>query len=128
MTFPHPGAWLRHRGPALVIDAIDGWDGGLARCRGADGDWSWSRLLEGSAQTAGIACAVDDEAWRGGAIVAEYRDVEVLAERHRGGVLFAARPERAVLAYRRCRTTATAVDGTPLLRAVVTLLPDRRPA
>lgn len=128
MTFPHPGAWLRHRGPALVVDGIDGWDGEVARCHGAAGDWTWSRILEGSAQTAGIACALGDEAWRSGAIVAEYRDVEVLAERHVGGVVFAARPERAVLGYRRCRTTATGLDGAPLLRGVVTLLPDRRPA
>jgi hypothetical protein len=127
-AFPHPATWLRHRPPALVVDGIEGWDGAVAECRGAPGDWSWSRLLEGAAQTAGIACALEDAAWRGGAIVAEYRDVEVLAERHRGEVRFAAQAERVVLAYRRCRTTATAADGTPLLRALVTLLPDRGPA
>jgi len=128
MTFPHPRAWLRHRPPALVVDAIDGWDGTVARCRGAAGSWSWSRLLEGGAQTAGIACALDDVGWRDGVIVAEYREVEILAERHQGAVHFAARSERTVLGYRRCRMTASAGDATPLLRAVVTLLPDRRPA
>lgn len=128
MTFPHPRAWMRHRGPALVLDRIESWDGVVARCGAPDGDWSWTRLLEGSAQTAGIACALDDAAWRGGAIVAEYRDVEVLVERHRGPVRFDARTERALLAYRRCRANATAHDGTPLLRALVTLLPERGPA
>jgi hypothetical protein len=125
MIFPPPSAWLRHRGPALVVERITAWDGRVARCTGAAGDWPWSRLLEGSAQTAGIACAVDDEVWRSGAIVAEYRDVEILAEHHHGSVRFEAMPERAILGYRRCRASATTADGDSLLRAVVTLLPDR---
>jgi hypothetical protein len=125
MTFPPPSAWLRHRGPALVVERIAGWDGRVACCTGAADDWRWHRLLEGSAQTAGIACAIDDDAWRGGAIVAEYRDVEILAESHRGPVRFEAGLDRALLGYRRCRASAMTTDGAPLLHAVVTLLPDR---
>lgn len=127
MTFPHPRAWMRHRGPALVLNAIEAWNGDEARCRAAAGRWTWPRLLEGAAQTAGIACAIEEPAWRHGAVVAEYRDVEILAETHDGPVRFVARPERRLLAYRRCAAVATDETGTPLLRAVVTLLPDRLP-
>lgn len=128
MTFPHPGDWLRHRDAALVVDGIEAWDGRSVRCRGAAGSWTWSRLLEGAAQAAGIACALRDPAWRGGIVVAEYRDVVLDAERHEGAVRFTAHVERPLLAYRRCAAAASAPDGRPLLRARVTLLRDERPA
>lgn len=128
MTFPSPSAWLRHRGPALVIDTIDAWDGTWVECGARDAAWAWPRLLEGAAQAAGIACALADERWRSGAVVAEFRDVEIRGERHRGPVRFRARSERVVLAYRRCRAVAATPAGTTLISAHVTLLPDRSPA
>jgi len=124
VTYPAPDAWLRHRGPALVVASIDSWDGSSIRCGATETRWTWQRLLEGAAQAAGLACALLDPRWRDGAIVAEYRDVEILADTHAGRVDFTATPERTLLAYRRCRAAATTAAGTPLLRARVTLLPD----
>src|SRR3989454_12543224 len=33
MTLPAPGELLRHRGAALLVDTIEGWDGEILRCR-----------------------------------------------------------------------------------------------
>ncbi len=55
MSIPAPADLLRHRGPALVVDAIDGFDGATLRCRAGAARRPWPALLEGAAQAAGLA-------------------------------------------------------------------------
>jgi hypothetical protein len=124
---------LRHRGPALLVETIDAFDGGAIVCasRGA-GPWPWPLLLEGAAQAAGLLSGL-----AGGlsnrAVIAEYRGVRVHVERHEGPVRFGARLDRRVLQFRRCAIEARdAKHGTLLLEGRVTLAPasdrqDRKP-
>ena len=124
MRLPAPTECLRHRPPALLIGRIESWDGRTVRCAGTSTAWSWVQLLEGAAQAAGIGCGLGEDGWRDGAVVADYRDVEILANAYDGGVAFEATLARRILGFRRCRAVARARGGEPLLRAVVTLLPD----
>jgi len=58
-----------------------------------------------------------------GAVIAEYRDVALVVERHGGRVRFQARLERRLAHFWRCRCEARAADGRVLLASRVTLAP-----
>ena len=126
-----PAALLRHRGPALVLATIESFDGKTIVCAGREGGpWRWPLLLEGAAQTAGLLAGL-----AGGlsnrAVIAEYRGIIVHAERADGPVRFAARLERRLLHFWRCRIAARGPGDIPLLDGRVTLAPpsnlDRAP-
>jgi len=125
MTLPAPGELLRHRGAALLVDTIEGWDGEILRCRApGDGPWSWPAMLESAAQTAGLAAGLRPRGLSPRAVIAEYRDVRVHAARHAGALCVAARVERRVLHFWRCRVEVRDAAGALLLEGAVTLAPE----
>jgi hypothetical protein len=126
VSLPSPAGLLRHRAPALLLGALEEHDGRRLVCRGTDGRrWSWARLLEGTAQAAGLLAGLQPDGPGPDAVIAEYRDVAVHVELHRGPVLFAARLERRLAHFWRCRCEARADDGRVLLASRVTLAPGR---
>lgn len=122
MTLPAPGVVLRHRPPALLLGTVEALAGRTLACTGIDaGQWPWPRLLEGTAQTAGLLAGLQPGGPGRDAVIAEYRDVALGVERHRGRVRFEARLERRLAHFWRCRCTALAGDGRVLLASRVTL-------
>ena len=124
MKLAPPATLLRHRPPALVLGAMETRDGGRLVCAGIDaGRWSWTRLLEGTAQVGGLLAGLQ----RGGpgdrAVIAEYRDVAMHTRLHRGRVRFEARVERRLAGFWRCRCEARSADGRLLLSSRVTVAP-----
>jgi hypothetical protein len=118
-----PAELLRHRGPALLVGAIEAFAGDTIACASrGDGPWRWPLVLEGAAQAAGLLAGL-----RGGvsqrAVIAEYRGVVVHAERHEGPVRFVARVERRLLHFWRCRIEARDAAGGLLLEGLVTVAP-----
>ena len=114
---------LRHRGPALLVGTIDAFGGDTIACVSSrEGLWPWPLVLEGAAQAAGLLTGL-----HGGisnrAVIAEYRDVVVHAERHEGAVRFVARIERQVLHFWRCRVEARGPSGGLLLEGEITIAP-----
>ena len=94
-------------------------------CRGIDRHaWPWPRLLEGTAQTAGLLAGLQPGGPGSRAVIAEYRDVSMHGGQHRGAVRFAAQLERRLAHFWRCRCEARAPDGRLLLAARVTLAPE----
>ena len=124
MSTGAPADLLRHRGPALVVDAIDGFDGATLCCRAGAARRPWPALLEGAAQAAGLAAGLRPGGLSRHALVAEYRDVRVHAAAHAGPLRFAARLERRVLHFWRCRVEVRDAAGTLLLEGTVTLAPE----
>jgi len=57
--------------------------------------------------------------------IAEYRDVVPCTDDRPGPIRFAARIERRLLHFWRCRVEARAADGEVVLRCAVTLAPGR---
>ncbi len=128
MTLPPPAALLRHRPPALLLGRVERHEAARLLCRGIDGGrWTWPRLLEGTAQTAGLLAGLQPGGPGPGAVIAEYRDVAVHVGSHRGPVRFEARLERRLAHFWRCRCEARAADGRVLLASRVTLAADRSP-
>ena len=123
MSGLEPAELLRHRGPALVVDAIDGFDGETLCCRAGAAQRTWPALLEGAAQAAGLAAGLRPGGLSRQAVVAEYRDVRVHAAAHAGALRFAARLERRVLHFWRCRIEVRDGAGALLLEGAVTLAP-----
>jgi len=118
-----PAELLRHRGPALLLAAIETFDGETIACTSRrEGPWPWPLVLEGAAQTAGLLAGL-----AGGlsnrAVIAEYRGVVVHVERHDGPISFRARIERRLLHFWRCRIEGRAADGALLLEGRVSLAP-----
>lgn len=125
MTHLVPGDILRHRGPALLVAGIDGWDGETLRCRAAgEGPWTWPVMLEGAAQAAGLAAGLQPRGLPARAVVAEYRDVVLHAAAHAGPIRFVARVERRVLHFWRCRVEVRGASGALLLEGSVALAPE----
>ena len=114
---------LRHRPPALLLDAIVAFDGVQLTCSGRGDAWRWAELLEGAAQTAGLLAGLQQQGVDDTAVIAEYRDVRIHGPRHAGPVRFTAHLDRRLLRFWRCRCEARADDGTLLLRADVTVAP-----
>jgi len=124
MTCPAPAEILHHRGPALLVGDIEGWDGERLRCRASGaGPWSWPRMLEAAAQAAGLAAGLRPRGLPVRAVVAEYRDVVLHVARHPGPIRLAARVERRVLHFWRCRVEVRDAGGALLLEGTVTLAP-----
>jgi hypothetical protein len=122
VTTPPPARLLRHRPPALLLDAVEAHDGRRLVCRGIDARrWPWPRLLEGGAQTAGLLAGLQPGGPGSRAVIAEYRDVALHVESHRGQVRFEAQLERRLAQFWRCRCEARAADGRLLLAARITL-------
>jgi hypothetical protein len=128
MTWPEPASVLRHRGPALLVGAIDAFAGETLCCRSRDdGPWSWGRLLEATAQTAGLLAGFLDPALRARPVIAEYRALRLATGHHTGPLRLVARLDRRLLHFRRCRVEARAADGTLLLEGFVTVAPGAAP-
>jgi hypothetical protein len=124
MMLPAPSRLLRHRPPALLLGTVETHTGRSLACAGIDaGPWPWPRLLEGTAQAAGLLAGLQPGGPGNGAVIAEYRDVALGVERHRGRVRFEARLERRLAHFWRCRCEARAADGRMLLASRVTLAP-----
>jgi hypothetical protein len=120
-----PAELLRHRGPALLVGAIERREGDTIVCTSRhDGPWRWPLVLEGAAQAAGLLAGL-----RGGvsnrALIAEYRGVVVHAQRYEGEVRFVARIERRLLHFWRCRIEARDAAGRLLLEGTVSVAPGR---
>jgi hypothetical protein len=124
VSWPAPATLLRHRPPAVLVEAIASSTGDALACRGVErASWRWPELLEGAAQTAGLLTGMQPHGLDRRAVIAEYRDVRIHAATHPGPVEFTARLDRRILAFWRCRVEARAADGTLLLAALVTLAP-----
>ncbi len=114
---------LRHRPPALLLDAIVAFDGARLACSGRDGGWRWAQLLEGAAQTAGLLAGLQQEGVDNTAVIAEYRDVRIHVARYDGTPRFSASLDRRLLQFWRCRCEVRAADDTLLLTTDVTVAP-----
>lgn len=126
MTLPPPAALLRHRPPALLLGAVEAHGAGRLICRGIDARrWPWPRLLEGTAQAAGLLAGLQPGGPGARAVIAEYRDVTVYVDAHCGQVRFDTRVERRLAHFWRCRCEVRAPDGRVLLTSRVTLAADR---
>jgi len=127
MTWPAPAELLRHRGPALLVGAIEaaGRDTLTCASRGA-GAWRWPEMLEGAAQAAGLLAGLRPGGLPRTAVIAEYRGVVVHARAHTGPIRFVARGVRRVLHFWRCTVEARAADGTLLLAGEVALARPRK--
>lgn len=126
MKLTPPAALLRHRPPALLLGAMEDRDAGRLVCAGIDaGRWSWTRLLEGTAQVAGLLAGLQAGGPGDRAVIAEYRDVAVHVPGHRGRVRFEARVERRLAGFWRCRCEARSADGQVLLSSRVSVAPER---
>jgi predicted hotdog family 3-hydroxylacyl-ACP dehydratase len=119
-----PAALLRHREPALLLGAVDSFDGRTLRCSARDArSWQWPEMLEAAAQAAGLLVGLRPGGLDNTAVIAEYRDVAVHAPAHRGPLHLVAALERRILRFWRCRFEARAPDGTVLLEGRVSLGP-----
>jgi len=119
-----PAAILRHRGPALVLGAVESFDGHALACTAAEtATRRWPAILEGMAQTAGLLAGLQPGGPSNRAVIAEYRDVRVHRTAHAGPVRFVAWVERRVLRFWRCRVDARAADGSLLVEGTVTVAP-----
>jgi hypothetical protein len=113
---------MRHRAPALLLDAIAAFTGDTLACTSRDtAEWSWPLVLEGAAQTAGLLAGLQEDGPGDAAVIAEYRDVVVHVAAAQGILRFMARLDRRLLDFWRCRVEARAADGTVLLDGVVTV-------
>ncbi len=125
---PAPATLLRHRPPALLLGRIEGRGRDRLSCRGIDARaWPWPRLLEGTAQTAGLLAGLQADGPGRHAVIAEYRDVALHVAAHRGPVRFDASLERRLAHFWRVRCTAAAADGRILLASRVTIAPPPSP-
>jgi len=126
MSHPSPAALMRHRGPALLIDAIETCDGRTLGCtsRGA-GPWPWPRMLEGAAQTAGLLAGMQPGGPASSSVIAQYSDVVVHGEVQRGPLRFVAELDRRLLHFWRCRVAVRDESGRLLLEGRVTLAPGK---
>ena len=124
MTLPPPKAMLPHRGPALMISAIDEVRASWIQCS-ADrvGPWYWPELLEASAQAAGLLAAAGLDSPPRETVVAEFWDVVVP-----GGGLpipgplsFEATLVSRVLTFHRCRFVVRGSDGAIVVGGGLTL-------
>jgi hypothetical protein len=127
VTLPAPAALLRHGPEARLVASIERLDaGGIACASRGGGAWAWPRMLEGAAQAAGLLVGISETAAPRAPVIAEYRDVTVLAPSHRGPLRFVAALERRVLHCWRCTFEVETTRGRVLLRGRVTLAPPRR--
>jgi hypothetical protein len=124
MMLPPPARLLRHRGPALLLGAVEAFDGQTLACSSSDaGAWAWPRLLEGAAQAAGLLAGVQPGGPGKTAVIAQYRDVVIHAARHAGLVRFHAALDRRLLHFWRCRVEARDEEARLLLEGLVTIAP-----
>ena len=126
MSAVSPAALLRHREPALLLGAVDLFDGLTLHCSAlGTGPWRWPEMLEAAAQAAGLLVGLQPGGLDNTAVIAEYRGVAVHAPDHRGSLRLVAALERRILRFWRCRFEARASDGTVLLEGRVTVAPAR---
>ena len=127
MSLPRPDELLRHRPPALLLEALDRLEDGRLSCTTTTrARWTWPDVLESAAQAAGLAAGLLDEGLDNTAVIAEYRHVRIHTPTHAGALRVTAALERRVLHFRRCRVEARTLDGELLLEATVTLAPGER--
>jgi hypothetical protein len=123
VSLPRPGDLLRHRPPAVLVDAILEQGAGTLTCSADERRWTWPHMLEAAAQTAGLLAGLQASGPRL-AVIAQYRDVVVHAPEHHGSLRVRAAFERTVLHFWRCRFDVTDPRGRPLLSGRVALAAD----
>jgi hypothetical protein len=124
MTLPVPAEVLRHRPPALLVEAIETFDGQGLTCRAVARDgWRWPEMLEGGAQTAGLLAGLQKDGLSNRAVIAEYAGVVVHVAEHQGPLRFRAHLERRILRCWRCRIEVRDASDALLLAGSVTLAP-----
>lgn len=129
MKLPPAAALLRHRGPAILLDAVCSFTGrALSATARGSGPWEWPQILEGAAQCAGLLAGLQGAGMSEHAVVAEFRNVSVGALCHAGPIRFDARLDRKLLHFWRCTVEARGLDGSVLLYGDVTLAPGARAA
>ena len=122
MRIPEPAAVMRHRAPALLLDAIERFTGDHLTCTSRDVDrWSWPLVLEGTAQTAGLLAGLQTDGPGDAAVIAEYRNVVVHVAAASGALRLTALLERRLLDFWRCRVAARSAAGILLLDGLVTV-------
>jgi hypothetical protein len=113
---------MRHRPPALLLDAIDAFTGDSLVCASRPLDhWTWPLVLEGAAQAAGLLAGLQAEGPGDAAVIAEYRNVVVHVPAAAGALRFTAVLQRRVVEFWRCRVEARSADGIVLLDGLVTV-------
>ncbi|HEY8514816.1 MAG TPA: hypothetical protein VIS07_04790 [Candidatus Binatia bacterium] len=123
LGLPSPADLLRHAPPAVLVDAIVERGEGTLVCTAAPRAWTWPRMLEAAAQTAGLLAGLDAEGPRS-AVIAQYRGVEVHALEHDGALRIRATLERKVLGFWRCRFEVRDAAARLLLAGGVALASD----
>lgn len=124
MKLPMPAEALRHGEPALLVAAIEAFDGDGLVCRAVARDaWRWPEMLEGAAQTAGLLTGLQQDGLSDRAVIAEYAGVVVHAAEHAGPLRFRARLDRRILRCWRCRIEVRDHHDALLLAGSVTLAP-----
>jgi hypothetical protein len=114
---------LRHRPPALLVDMVLSYTGTNITCSArGEGPWTWPRMLEGAAQTAGLLAGLQPDGLTSMAVIAEYRGVLVHARQSPGPIHFTAEIERRLMRFWRCTFAVHAGDSL-LLEGSVTLAP-----
>lgn len=122
MKLPVPAEVLRHRPPALLVEAIERFDGDRLACRAvARSTWRWPEMLEGAAQSAGLLAGLQKGGPSNRAVIAEYTGVVVHAVEHPGPLRFTAHLERRILGCWRCRIEVLDAQDGLLLAGKVTL-------
>src|SRR5262249_59492245 len=92
VALPAPGLMLRHRPPALLLATVEAHTGRTLTCTGIDaGSWPWPRLLEGTAQAAGLLAGLPPGGPANGARIGEYPGGSLRGERHPRRVPLSAR-------------------------------------
>lgn len=124
MNLPAPGALLRHRPPAVMLERLVAQTDTTLHAVGPPREWTWPQLLEGCAQTAGLLAGMTSAGVDAQAVIAEYRDLVLpRAEPFTGAPHFEATFDRRVLGFCRYRIRACDADGVEWLRGLVTLSP-----
>jgi hypothetical protein len=114
---------LPHRGPALMLSAVEAVRGRWIRCRAdRQGPWHWPELLEASAQAAGLLAALELDSSPGLMVVAEFREVSIPdGIAMHGPAWIEATLVSHFLRFHRCRFAAHATDGEVVLGGTMTL-------
>jgi hypothetical protein len=124
VSAPAPADVLRHRAPALLLGAVERFDGAALACASSGaGPWRWPAMLEGAAQAAGLLAGLQPGGPSNRAVIAEYRDVRIRKAGHAGRLRFHVRLDRQLMRFWRCRFEACDERGEVLVDGTVTIAP-----
>ncbi len=126
--------YLRHRGPALLIDReLAAGPPGPARARWfatpSLDHWFWTQALDAAAQAAGLCLRSEGATTRPGAavLVVAYERVTVVNERPAGALAISVQRRRRVINIQQFDVAVETDDGAPIMTARVSLAPVEGP-